>query len=397
MNHSIQGAVLKCMMKNRHLFTILIFVVSLLVFQGILFFAVETDIQAHAEFTLQIFEEGKNPPINFLYYLTLYLFAFCQNNYQYLLHASTLVLALSVTAKYLISENILRRLLQSEIQQFSRLNWLIPLSVFLLCFCFCLPNVINDNFYLGQFPPNVWHNSTLIFLMPFALLLFWQSYQQLLQPNNKRLWTMSILIFLNLLIKPSFIFVYAMVYPFFLLYKFRLSPDFWKNLLPIVAGVAFIALEYYFIFVLAENSIYEKSTESSIGIKPFFVWNRFSQNIPFSLLVSLAFPITYLIFYWKNVKNQLSFHYINVLFLAGIVLFSLLAETGEREYHGNFGWQNIISCYLLFFILISYFLKHYAKVKKLFVKDYLILGVFMLHFVTGILFIIRLYWKHTYY
>jgi len=46
---------------------------------------------------------------------------------------------------------------------------------FTLLFVFSLPSVqvfTNKFYYLGQFTPNVWHNSTTIFLMPFALLLF---------------------------------------------------------------------------------------------------------------------------------------------------------------------------------------------------------------------------------
>ena len=40
-----------------------------------------------------------------------------------------------------------------------------------LVFLFCLP-LPGHSWYLGQFPPNLWHNGTIIAMMPFGVLLF---------------------------------------------------------------------------------------------------------------------------------------------------------------------------------------------------------------------------------
>jgi hypothetical protein len=76
--------------------------------------------------------------------------------------------------------------------------------------------------YLSKFVPLVWHNSTTILLFPFAILLFWKQLKMLDTKNEisaKEIAVINILVVLNLLIKPSFIFAYAPVTFMFLMNK----------------------------------------------------------------------------------------------------------------------------------------------------------------------------------
>ena len=87
------------------------------------------------------------------------------------------------------------------------------------------------NYFLGKVSPNIWHNSTTIFLMPFAILLFWKSYQVLSGTQKENTLLISMLVILNVFIKPSFFFVYVSVFPILLLFQFGISRSFFIKLI----------------------------------------------------------------------------------------------------------------------------------------------------------------------
>ena len=108
-----------------------------------------------------------------LYFGLLAALAGFQKSTEALNIATIAVLGVAVGAKYLISAYIAMR--ETDAQglklRVSGESGLI-LLVALLPFAFSLPT---NNIFLGQEPPNVFHSSTTIFLMPFALLLFYLS------------------------------------------------------------------------------------------------------------------------------------------------------------------------------------------------------------------------------
>lgn len=69
----------------------------------------------------------------------------------------------------------------------------------------------NEKIYLGQGTPNIWHNPTSLVVKPFAICCFFMvlkllaSIQQKIEIKRKQYITLSILIFLSVLAKPSFI------------------------------------------------------------------------------------------------------------------------------------------------------------------------------------------------
>ena len=79
-----------------------------------------------------------------------------------------------------------------------------------LVFVYVMPLIsLNQCWYYGYFVPNIWHNSTLIFLFPFSILL----YQKTLDVMNAKnvcfhdIVIISILVAVNVFIKPSFFFI----------------------------------------------------------------------------------------------------------------------------------------------------------------------------------------------
>ena len=121
-----------------------------------------------------------------------------------------------------------------------------------LIFVFSIPVglFLSKSYYLGYFPANVWHNSTTMFVMPFAITLFLLSIQQLQHYSSKRFWWILVFILLNAFAKPSYLFIYFIVFPLFALYKYKLTPIFFKQIAPIFVGVIFVLIEYLLIYQL---------------------------------------------------------------------------------------------------------------------------------------------------
>jgi hypothetical protein len=354
--------------------------------------SVPTDIQWHAYHIQQALVGSLPPPANFLYYLAVYAFALFSTEPALLYLSSTLVLALSVTAKFHITRAFFLRhlrVLGHELEFSDRGIRFFSLSLLVV---FSLPA---GHFYLGQIPPNVWHSSTTIFVMPFALLLFLLSYDQLIQPTSRRLLAITVLILLNVTAKPSFFFVLASVYPFFLLGRFGLKRTFWVNLLPVLLGVIVTGLLYYLIYVLEFTILISEG--SGLEIRPFAAWSRLSSHIPLSLLCSLFFPVTFLAVFRPGLGKHLLLEYAVSAYLVALGMFVLLAETGPRADHGNFIWQAVICAYILFAVTGVLFS---TKIRQLGMRDWRIKVsglAWSAHLLAGILYIGKMLFTRSYY
>lgn len=382
--------------KASKLIGFLVLVIAFLIFEGIVQFDIFTDIQAHIEF-IQMIQSGTTPPPNFLFYFIVFLFSFFSSSTTVLLQSAVVVLSLSILLKFYFSLKVLSVKSISSTNGLFQNSRLPPLFIAMLCLSFAIPNPFNIFYYLGQTPPNIWHNSTIIFLMPFAILLFWQSVNYVQNPSKKLLLNLCLLVFLNAIIKPSFIMVFVPAFSFISLLKNKFSKTFFISLIPSIFATVLILLQFLLVFILEENSIYEKAEKTSVLISPFEVWSYFSRYIPLSILVSVAFPLAVSIVYFKKLKHQLMFQYSWLCYFIAITIFALLVEAGPRKLHLNFSWQNIVCCYILFLVTGKYWIQYIQERNKLFKADFFILGIFILHFLSGLAYILRLFLRNTYY
>lgn len=363
----------------------LLFSASATLFGSLLILDRQTDVQLHMRF-LQEFIWGERAfPPNFVYYCLVLVLSFFQNNLQVFYIASTLILATSVTAKFILTKQFISNQMTGDCKKtFTRV---IPncISVCLL-FAFSIPWP-QFHSYLGQIPSNVWHNPTTILLMPFALGLFLTSIKQLDQSKNERIKWVCYLVLLNIFIKPSFFFVFSVAYPIFLYCKFKFTISFWKNLIPIVAGILGVMTVYYF--------VYETQPKVKVGIHPLAVWNLYTRNIFGSLVLSLVFPATYLFLYWKTLFKERTIQFAIILFLGAILIFSLFSEEG-RESEGNFFWQCIVTSYLLFMALSADLAKRLCE-EKIDWKIILVCICLGTHALSGIAYLIRFFILGTYF
>lgn len=320
-------------------------------------FRIPTDIPLHALF-IKDYAFGNKPfQVNFLYYFTVYALSGFSYKISSLLLLSLITLTAATFAKYIIVKKIL-------IKEYSRYNNIAAVSSLLsagLIFSFSLPSIaaLKGSFYLFGYTPNVWHNSTTIFVMPFAILLFWYTIKQINEFKYSRIVLIILLLALNIIAKPSYVFAYALALPLLLLFKYKLNKYFWLNILPVIVAGLLIFIEYFLIYKANEQST------SSVVINYFSFINSADANgdvqriitiLVTSIITSFLFPIVVIL---KN-RQLLKQPMVQLALLSsfiGLIIGNVLAETGERANDGNFMWQNYICSFILFFTCVYQLLR----------------------------------------
>lgn len=367
---------------------------------------VKTDIQIHASMAHSFANHHDRLTPNFLYYFLVALVSGFSDNYPAYYWSSILMVSAAVTAKLCLNHSYISK--YADMPPHWAITWGLS---FAMLFVISLPSwdfFRSQHFYLGQLTPNVWHNSTTIFVMPFAMLLFFKSYELLFSDDvyhNKNLLThITLLIVINALIKPSFLFtLLPSVFIIFCYGKFSNATDRkTSQLLPYLFGIIFIAAEYYVIYKLNyASSVAERVSgddgKASIILAPFEVWRHFSENTLITTIASLFFPLLYLSLSKGNpLKNKLV-QFASANFIIGLGTWILFAEDGVRKFHANFIWQVVITTYLLFFSLLLNFIND-IKLNKVSRNKQLIIGsAFALHFIWGAVYWIRIIALKNYY
>lgn len=375
------------------------------------------DMHDHAAFARQMCT-GEIPYAgNFLVYLLVNIFSFFTANVTFTEISLCFLLAFAGTYRYYLSLNKIQEVLFviSDIgQQSSVTTHHSPLityhstftnqlqtALLALCMLFVfaipLPSYLSDDryFYIGNYVPNVWHNSTILFLFPFAILLFDLSYKQLQLFDVKRNWWILGLITLNLFIKPSYFFVFLCVYPLMLLLKYKFKKEFWLSIIPLVVGFVLLMVEYIIIYKTAKPTGKEAS---SVIFLPFYRSPEFDELylIPVAMIFSMFFPLLYSIFNFKKViKNQI-FWYTFLSFLVSVLIFLFISETGPRASHGNFYWQIVITTWFCFFVSLLALLKDFNIEGKTF-KNKLLFSLFGIHVLMGVIYFVRILMTGSYY
>ncbi len=384
---------MKIFNKNIGIFELLLFLVLVVIFYfGT--FVINTDIQLHAQFIKDYAYGNKAFPVNFLYYLTVYTASFFASKTSALLVVSVYILAIATFAKYYIVKSIFyKEVLLNTINGERTASILATL----LLFSFSLPSLMvkNDFYYLLSSPPNVWHNSTTIFAMPFVVLLFWLSWKQLQIFSGQRMVWIGILIVLNVLIKPSFLFVYLIIYPILLLKKFKFSKLFWINIIPLIIASLLIITEYYLIYLGNEST-----DKNSVEINFFFFIKTWAagENVLLvlflAILSSLLFPIVVLLKNRSLLKSDMVQFAVACCVLS-LIIANTFSESGTRVNDGNFLWQSIMSSFLLFFVCIFQVAKLASS--KGWKSVYLEVSVLGLHVAAGILYFSKIILTDSYF
>lgn len=387
--------------KKLFLDTWAVFACFLLIY-GLLFTRrVLMDIPAQMQTLQMVCRAEISMPPTALFYMLSWIGAFGQYESKLMLGLGAgLSCALLLTAKWWITRYILRAYLgpSSEMRHYH------GYQAFGLAFVGSLPTAdwLSKGWYIiGQASPNYWMNGTLLASWPFALILFWQSYRQLLLPEQGWWRWMSLWLVLLLVSKPSYALVFAVVYPVFLIGRHGLSKAVRWQLWPFALFGLVLGLEYYLVFLQAA-SVYVKTfnqgNPSGVAFCWLCVWRYYSTNIAVSILASVLFPLAASMMFWQDFRRKLLFWYSWAGFFAALVLSATLVQTGEEFYCWNFRWQTYIAAYLLF---LSTGMLVWEKLKtQQFCLDFKakLLGLIaMLHLLSGVLYLGKMWLSQSHY
>jgi hypothetical protein len=340
-----------------------------------------SDFPAHLNFTLNLIQ-GKPPPGEFLFFGANALLAGFSTDPRTLELSLAIVLGAAVGAKVWLSIRFVvaeRRAASLSASPGPLPAW-SAVAAMLCAFAFSLP--IGTHHYLGQIPPNVWHNSTTILLMPFALGLFWTTLQFLRTGATRWLWWSVPLVALNLATKPSFVLCLLPAFGLIALWRFRTTAPLRRALGLLIAAVALLAVQSAYVYLFNADT----ASGSGVVIRPLAVWHNFSRSIPLSLLASLVFPLTAVTLGGAAVRGSLAVRYALTLLVTAVAQYALLAERGIREFEGNFTWQSIVAMWVLFVAVVSALTPWYEK-RPIEVRKVLIAVAFLVQVAAGVVYV----------
>jgi hypothetical protein len=340
-----------------------------------------SDFPAHMALTAKALRGGPWPG-EFLFFLANAVFAGFSTDLGTLERSLTIVVGLALGAKVWLSVRFLaaeRRAGLPAAAPGSLPVWAAVVAV-LCAFAFSLP--VGQNSYLGQIPPNVWHNSTTIVAMPFAFALFWTSLRFLQSASTRWLWWSLALVVANLGAKPSFVLAFLPAFLVLALVRFGTTLPLWRAALLLVVVVALLALQSLYVYAVDPST----AQGSGVAIRPLRVWRIFSEDIPLSLLASCVFPLFALTFGGAALRAGLAVRYAAMLLICALAEFALLAERGPRELNGNFSWQTFISMWVLFVVLMSALRPMYER-RPIGVRQLAIATAFLVQVAAGGLFL----------
>lgn len=344
----------------------------------------KTDLPAHVKIANDMLVNEKLFSGNFILYFIINLFSGFSGDRNTMKIVLCLLLALATTLKYAIIKvyfSEFTSLVHAKVIATSMLFvYIIPIMFFLKPFGVFLKA---NNMYLGYFVPNVWHNSTIIFLFPFAIWLYLLSYKQIIEFNGKRNFLIIILVILNVFIKPSFFFVFLCAYPIMLFIKYRFKYQFWYSIIPVFVGVICLLIVYSTIYNAANDN-----TSVIISFKTVFQ-PQFWKDKGLYLLTSLFFPFLYFFTNTKRCIKDKEFFYLFFILSSAIGIYFVCSETGLRASHGNFYWQIIIAVWLVFLFVVKNMYKEYI-VRGFTTEVKIYFALYIAHVLMGMVYLIKI-------
>ena len=300
----------------------------------------ETDIPSHIDSVKYYYEKGESrvPHKGFIYAVLLFKLLF-RLNFEY---ATILLLSISI----LLIAFTINQILSWFLKEFYTTPFILFVTGCLMLFSAIFVPFFNY-IYLGQGSPNVWHNPTLFLVKPFAFISFFLFVYFLetkeTQKSNSFILLLALLLLISVLMKPNFVIAFIPSVAIYILIKHAKKIKlYWKSTLIFLPSV---------ILLLMQFTDYSKlELRTSFGF--FVVWMYYSPNVPFSLLLALAFPLSVLFFRFKSFLNNNYLILSWIFIIISILQFGLLVEihkaSGGINYDGNWGWGYLIALHNLF-------------------------------------------------
>ena len=371
-----------------------VFVFMLCVFSYIMFVLKWTgsDLCLHAEIAQKMLDEHRLFSTNFLMYFTVNLLTLFSGYKNLMRMVLILLISVSNTAKYVIVREAFKEWTSLKIAKLSSLSlifvFVIPYVRYLwLIGIIPASEITHLGYYIGYYVPNVWHNSTILCMMPFAIACYLLSVKQFKEYSERRNIYITLLLALSVLVKPSFYFVYVIAYPIIILSKYGFKKESYHSLIPILVGGICLAYEYSTIYLFGIND----GSSVVIEFTPLLALDFWKSQV-WCLIASLSLPILFLFAYGKTIVWDREFWFVLIMLICGLGIQWYCKETGPRAHDGNFNWQTIASLWFVYYYMLKTMVTDRRRVSPLNrggYSRYVVFAIYSIHVLMGIVYLVR--------
>jgi hypothetical protein len=349
-------------------------------------YATAHDIEAHT-LQLLLFLEHGSFPVPPGYAFLSWMFSGFSYDPGAISGAGALVMAIATVGKFII----LHQIFKSCLNQYPRgtaLSWVLAFALMLITPLYSL----GEYFYFGRIAITTWHNPTTIAVTPFALLLFLAT-PGFLQNPGRNTFRILLLVVLNLLFKPSFLFAWIPGCFLFAIITTGVNKRLIKVFWPLLLAGGLIMVQYAMIYITGNlDELIYNSRPVGILLRPFRVWNHFTKmgniSLVTGILTSFALPLIFIAFYARS-KSILPLTWLAFTIMIFALTFSwMLAEGGVRFHDGNFLWTSWLANLMLFLAVVINMLHIQTEEYK---KLGVLWTVLALHLLSGIGYIINIF------
>lgn len=319
------------------------------------------------------------------FFLTAALGGFSRNG-ETLMTTGLLVVMMATLAKLLVCH---RQGWKLFVNAPDRGIWCVAVAA--VMFSFGIPNPLLKpwvlQYYLGNIVPNVWHNPTTMLLMPVAMLQFVFAFRWLQRPTPGT-WIITLLLgVVGMVIKPSYMLAFVPAFPLVALWHFKQRPLFLQAVGMCV--VLFVLIEVQRRLVFTEES----DSHVAVGLfKVYGFWHQRTWSPALSMAAGIVIPLLFPILaarYRPALWGDLLFRFAALQHLAGLAVYLVLMETGERFLHGNFGWQVVVTSFILYWVTTIRLLDGVRSWRMPLREAWPVLIVGGLHFLSGVVYCLR--------
>lgn len=345
-----------------------------------------SDLYGHLKVTYGVLTHQIGWPAHIGFYALTATVAGFSTKLATLKQAGTMVMAVAVAAKVGITW------VQGLRLAGARLNpWLWVLACVVLNFGFSIPNPWlhpwSGQYYIGNIPPNVWHNSTTMLLMPFAMMQFVAACRWLEHGARVELVKMLIWGLLAVLVKPSYLIAFLPAFSLMALWRWRLS----RPLLEAAVACAVLAA----VLLMQKSLLSSDGSMASVELGWLDIWRNYhagtrwpDASIAVSFALSLALPVAVLL--WRpELRRDWLVRFGLVQFGVALLVSMVLHESGPRMVHGNLAWQVVICCFLLYWVIA---IRSLARLDGTTVPGrgwQVVAALALLHGVSGLVYLVR--------
>ncbi|WP_167044873.1 hypothetical protein [Salinibacterium sp. ZJ454] len=345
-----------------------------------------SDIMVHAGLAKDIVEQGGWISYS-LWYPLVYVLTGGANDTALFRPVSIVLLTASVVLKAVLVMWLTSRFARSAV-------WGFAIGVFSVLAMPILNPAMPKMVYLGQITPNVWHNSTNILALPFAIIAALAAIALIRKPEWRTAATFGGLIFLSVLTKPNYALALLPVVGIALIVKLVRARSRWRDAFGYCA-VAFVpvavllVVQYFLVF--SSSGV----RDARLVFAPFEVWQVFSANIPLSLVLSFGGAV--LTHFALPVERRRSTAVVLswLVVVVAVLEAAMLAERvvgGAISTDGNWFWGAYTATFILLIVLIANLARslHEARPTKRRVPVVVLaLVALVLHVVSGIVYVLN--------